>query len=92
MPHLLWLHIAGTKVTDKAISTLAKCNSIRALDVCDTALTDKCLPTLLQRKALCYLSVEETRITEAGQRRLMESWPLLRNQDSIEKLRQSMRT
>jgi serine/threonine protein kinase len=84
LPYLESLHslrrltIAGnSEVTDKSGSTLAKCTSLRDLDIGDMNVSDNMLDKI-QHLKLIRLSLRNTKVTKGGVVKLLKHMPTLK--------------
>lgn len=69
-PHLTWLRLARTSVTDAGVAKLAGFTRLARLDLGQTAIGDDAVDTLSTLRELEVLNLHSTRITEAGVERL----------------------
>jgi uncharacterized membrane protein len=65
-PHVLWLTLADTAITDGAYSSIARMTNVTRLDVSRTATTDRGLLALAPLAQLEALNLYGTQITDAG--------------------------
>ena len=65
-PHVLWLTLADTAITDAAFPAIAKMTNLTRLDVSRTATTDRGLLALAPLAQLETLNLYDTRVTDAG--------------------------
>ena len=65
-PHVLWLTVADTAITDAAFATVARMPNLTRLDVSRTAATDGGIQALAPLAHLESLNLYGTRITDAG--------------------------
>jgi uncharacterized membrane protein len=65
-PHVLWLTLADTAITDGAFPAIAKMTNLTRLDVSRTATTDRGLQALTPLAQLETLNLYDTRVTDAG--------------------------
>jgi len=65
-PNLLWLDLAGTKVTDAGLKTLASMSNLKRLHLERTGVSDAGLAALEPLAHLEYLNLYATAITDAG--------------------------
>ena len=65
-PHVLWLTLADTGITDAAFPAVAKMTNLTRLDVSRTATTDRGLLALASLAQLETLNLYDTRVTDAG--------------------------
>lgn len=63
---IVWLKLGNTKVTDAALSEVAKLKNLNKLHLEHTAVTDAGLAKLKDMKYLEYLNVIGTQVTDAG--------------------------
>lgn len=66
LPHLEWLKLNSTKITDDSLDTLPKLPSIKSLFLSDTAISDRGLGHLSRFGTLEAIELNKTRITTAG--------------------------
>jgi uncharacterized membrane protein len=65
-PHVLWLTVADTAITDSALATIGKLPHLTRLDVSRTAATDRGIQALAPLAHLESLNLYGTRITDAA--------------------------
>ncbi|MEO5820158.1 MAG: c-type cytochrome domain-containing protein [Vicinamibacteraceae bacterium] len=65
-PHVLWLTVADTAITDAAFPAIAKLTNLTRLDVSRTAVTDRGLQALAPLAQLESLNAYGTPVTDAG--------------------------
>ena len=65
-PHVLWLTLADTAITDAAFPAIGKMTNLTRLDVSRTATTDRGLLALAPLAQLETLNLYDTRVTDAG--------------------------
>jgi hypothetical protein len=65
-PHVLWVDLARSKVTDAGLGTLAKMANLERLHLENTAVTDAGVSQLAGLKKLEYLNLYGTKVTDAG--------------------------
>jgi uncharacterized membrane protein len=65
-PHVLWLTVADTAITDAAFATIARMPNLTRLDISRTAATDRGIQALAPLAQLESLNVYGTRITDAA--------------------------
>jgi uncharacterized membrane protein len=65
-PHVLWLTLADTAITEAAFPAIARLTNLTRLDVSRTATTDRGLLALAPLTQLEALNLYGTRITDAG--------------------------
>jgi len=65
-PHVLWLTLADTAITDGAFPAIAKLTNLTRLDVSRTGTTDRGLLALAPLTHLETLNLYDTRVTDAG--------------------------
>jgi uncharacterized membrane protein len=65
-PHVLWLTLADTGITDAAFPAVAKMTNLTRLDVSRTATTDRGVLALASLAQLETLNLYDTRVTDAG--------------------------
>jgi Leucine-rich repeat (LRR) protein len=65
-PHVLWVDIARSKITDVGLGTLAKMNNLQRLHLENTSITDAGLAQLAGLRSLEYLNLYGTKVTDAG--------------------------
>ena len=65
-PHVLWLTLADTAITDAAFPAIARLTNLTRLDVSRTASTDRGLLAIAPLAQLEALNLYGTRITDAG--------------------------
>jgi uncharacterized membrane protein len=65
-PHVLWLTLADTAITDSAFPAIARLTNLTRLDVSRTATTDRGLLALAPLAHLETLNLYDTRVTDAG--------------------------
>jgi hypothetical protein len=65
-PHIAWLDLGRSKVTDAGLPTIAKMAALQRLHLEKTAVTDAGLAHLAGLQHLEYLNLYETKVTDAG--------------------------
>ena len=65
-PHVLWLTVADTAISDAAFATIARMPNLTRLDVSRTAVTDRGLQALAPLGQLESLNLYGTRVTDAA--------------------------
>ena len=65
-PHVLWLTLADTAISDAAFPAIGKMTNLTRLDVSRTATTDRGLLALAPLAQLETLNLYDTRVTDAG--------------------------
>lgn len=65
-PHVLWVDLARTKVTDAGLATIGKMTNLERLHLENTAVTDAGLAQLSGLTKLEYLNLYGTKVTDAG--------------------------
>ncbi|RBP41389.1 leucine rich repeat (LRR) protein [Roseimicrobium gellanilyticum] len=65
-PHIAWLDLGRSKVTDASLSTIAKMTALQRLHLEKTAVTDAGLAQLAGLQNLEYLNLYDTKVTDAG--------------------------
>jgi YHS domain-containing protein/uncharacterized membrane protein len=65
-PNILWLDLAGTKVTDDGLATLSTMPNLTRLHLQRTAITDEGLVHLEKLAKLTYLNLYGTKVTDEG--------------------------
>jgi mono/diheme cytochrome c family protein len=69
-PQVLWLNLAGTKVTDSGLATIARLPNLTRLHLQRTDVSDAGLEHLARLAHLEYLNLYGTKVTDAGLRAL----------------------
>ncbi len=65
-PHIVWVDLARSQVTDAALGTLAKFSNLERLHLENTKVTDAGIANLAALKNLEYLNLYGTKVTDAG--------------------------
>jgi uncharacterized membrane protein len=65
-PHLAWVDLARSKVTDAGLATIVKMTNLERLHLENTAITDAGLAQLAGLGKLEYLNLYGTKVTDAG--------------------------
>lgn len=65
-PHIVWLDLGRSKVTDAGLPTIAKMTALQRLHLERTTVTDAGLAHLAGLKDLEYLNLYDTKVTDAG--------------------------
>lgn len=63
---IVWIKLGNTKISDAALSTIAKCENITSVQLDNTNITDKGIAVLANLKQLQILNLVGTRITTQG--------------------------
>jgi hypothetical protein len=69
---LVWLELNDTKITDTAITVIARCSNLTRLELSNTGITDKGLSNLVALQQLQSLNLVGTKITTAGLMKLKD--------------------
>ena len=69
-PHVLWLDLGGTSVTDAGLGIVSACSNLTQLHLQRTPITDAGLPHLEGLQHLEYLNLYGTSVTDDGVMRL----------------------
>jgi hypothetical protein len=65
-PHVLWLDLSGTRVTNAGMAIVARLPNLTRLHLNQTAITDEGLVPLAHLERLEYLNLYGTSVTDAG--------------------------
>ncbi|MBL9114854.1 MAG: hypothetical protein JNJ83_07575 [Verrucomicrobiaceae bacterium] len=65
-PHILWVDLARSKVTDAGLGTISKMTALERLHLENTTVTDAGIAQLAGLKKLEYLNLYGTKVTDAG--------------------------
>ena len=65
-PHVVWIDLARSQVTDAGLATLAKFTNVERIHLENTKVTDAGVAQLASLKALEYLNLYGTKVTNAG--------------------------
>lgn len=65
-PHILWVDLGRSKVTDAGLATIAKMTNLERLHLENTAVTDAGIAQLAGLPRLEYLNLYGTKVTDAG--------------------------
>ena len=69
---LVWLKLNDTKITDTAITVIARCSNLTRLELSNTGITDKGLANLVVLQQLQSLNLVGTKITTTGLMKLKD--------------------
>ena len=69
---LVWLKLNDTKITDTAITVIARCSNLTRLELSNTGITDKGLVNLVVLQQLQSLNLVGTKITTTGLMKLKD--------------------